>query len=427
MNGFPGSHDSDLYEESSALDAATENRAVVNDGVPDSQAHSGTVSQSSSVREPAAGAALAPATAASMPQSSPAPAAPSSVVATDGFRGVVNRLARTKLRATGAEVARRAAAEQAAADELAVRSSSWTRCMRVLVANRRGGVGKTVTSVLVAAALASLRGSGVAVAEFSDEAGGLAGRCEQPPVRGVDTLLARLVSAGGADGAFVYGNGQVQSSMATMYPTVDPDREPFTGPDVHSVVEALAPLFSTVIMDTGNGYRSAAFTAALGVTDVVIAPTLAGPDAVAGIRDLMNRLAGLGEHGRLLASRVIVVVVDDGRSVLSHREVLDELAVLGIDRSRVYAIPFDAHIASRGPVVFSQTTAASKRAWLAAGAAVAALLGAIDFDEALLEPAAVTASISPATRFEEPAPAPDPGPDRATNVFPHSVFQRKAN
>ncbi|MCB8793997.1 hypothetical protein, partial [Escherichia coli] len=85
--------------------------------------------------------------------------------------------------------------------------------MRVLVANRRGGVGKTVTSVLVAAALASLRGSGVAVAEFSDEAGGLAGRCEQPPVRGVDTLLARLVSAGGADGAFVYGNGQVQSSM----------------------------------------------------------------------------------------------------------------------------------------------------------------------------------------------------------------------
>lgn len=94
------------------------------------------------------------------------------------------------------------AAELAAADlgraRSLIRLSTWPRSVGILVANPKGGVGKTPLSLLTAGVLANIRGGGTIVLEVSDDPGALAVRAEGPAVAGVAELLRDMDEIRGA-------------------------------------------------------------------------------------------------------------------------------------------------------------------------------------------------------------------------------------
>ncbi|MFC3297796.1 hypothetical protein ACFOD2_16550 [Clavibacter michiganensis subsp. insidiosus] len=101
-------------------------------------------------------------------------------IARTGFRGFMNTVTGGVFKigpgaeeaAANAEVARREG------DERVIRQATWSRAVSVLVANRKGGVGKTPTSLILGGVLGSIRGGSVAVVEVTDDPGALGYRAE---------------------------------------------------------------------------------------------------------------------------------------------------------------------------------------------------------------------------------------------------------
>ena len=99
----------------------------------------------------------------------------------------------------------------------------------MLVANRKGGVGKTPTSLILGGVLGSIRGGSVAVVEVTDDPGALGYRAEGQPQRGLGELVRdrdEIHSAGQ-----LAGYTAPQTSFASVVASVGPRRE-LTGEDV---------------------------------------------------------------------------------------------------------------------------------------------------------------------------------------------------
>src|SRR5690606_33007741 len=124
-------------------------------------------------------------------------------------------------------------AEQAHLDaERRIRQATWSRSVNILVANKTGGVGKTVTSVVLSGILASVRGGSVASFEVSDATGALEKRGEGAPSRGLAELLEAVDTVGSA-GA-LGGYTAPQTSHADVIGSVK-DRPVLTDRDVRAV------------------------------------------------------------------------------------------------------------------------------------------------------------------------------------------------
>jgi hypothetical protein len=106
------------------------------------------------------------------------------------------------------------AAQQLEADRTAIRLASWPRSVGVLVANPKGGVGKTPTALILGGVLANIRGGQTVVFEVTDDAGALAVRAEGPMSAG----MAELVR----DAADIHGAGQLSTytTRQTSYAAV---------------------------------------------------------------------------------------------------------------------------------------------------------------------------------------------------------------
>lgn len=78
-----------------------------------------------------------------------------------------------------------------------------TRAGSLLVANPKGGVGKTPTGILVGGALAAARSGSVCIMEVSDDPGALAFRAEGNPVRGLGELVRNGLRSPAPDSSLV--------------------------------------------------------------------------------------------------------------------------------------------------------------------------------------------------------------------------------
>ena len=104
--------------------------------------------------------------------------------ATQGWRGGLARLG-LRVAPGAAELAALEEERELAQAEAIVRQSTWTRSVTILVANRKGGVSKTPTAILLGGTLAHVRGGGVVIPEVSDDPGMIALRAEGSPRRGL--------------------------------------------------------------------------------------------------------------------------------------------------------------------------------------------------------------------------------------------------
>ncbi|QOD43687.1 MinD/ParA family ATP-binding protein [Clavibacter zhangzhiyongii] len=291
------------------------------------------------------------------------------VVARTGFRGFMNSVTGGVFKiapgpeeaAANAEVARREG------DERVIRQATWSRAVSVLVANRKGGVGKTPTSLILGGVLGSIRGGSVAVVEVTDDPGALGYRAEGQPQRGLGELVRdrdEIHSAGQ-----LAGYTAPQTSFASVVASVGPRRE-LTGEDVVGVSRLIDEYYAIRVMDSGNQPSSSAFRGAVEVTDVLVVPVLNAGDAVLEAVALLDFLRELGGHAAMLADNAIIIRLHDGRPE-------DPAVVARIDRilddarpAQIFTVPYDAHIAERGPISLGSLDPEVARAFTAATAGV---------------------------------------------------------
>ncbi|WP_414173011.1 ParA family protein [Clavibacter tessellarius] len=144
----------------------------------------------------------------------------------------------------------------------------------MLVANPKGGAGKTPTSLCLAGVLASLRGN-VVVVEVADDPGKLLFRAEheRTPALGLgETRARRRPDRYRGPARRLHGtpdDARARHWDAGPAGTLDGDA-------VRRVVAKLDEFYSVRVMDSGNQYTSSAFMAALKATDVLVIPITAG-------------------------------------------------------------------------------------------------------------------------------------------------------
>lgn len=268
-----------------------------------------------------------------------------------GWRGVLRNMGFT-IKPSEAEIR---AAEIGSARSL-IRLSQWQRSVGVLVANPKGGVGKTPLSLAIGGCFASIRGGGAVVVEVADDAGALSVRAEGRAPVGVAELLRDVDEIRGA--GQLAGYVSQQTSYAAVIGTIG-DRAALTGADVRRITHKLDEFYPVRVMDTGNQPSSSAFDGALEYTDVLVIPVLDALDALQGAMQLLRHLHQLGGHAQYLAQNAIVVRTHDGRP--EDREVsayADELIGQAGIRA-VYHVPVDRHIAERTTLSYGQLAPAT--------------------------------------------------------------------
>jgi MinD-like ATPase involved in chromosome partitioning or flagellar assembly len=283
-----------------------------------------------------------------------------------GLRGLLTKVG-VKVPPGAAETAAIEAGEQLAVFEETIRQVTWTRAVSVLVANPKGGVGKTPTSLMLGGTIAAIRGGSVCIIEVSDDPGALTFRSEGSPNRGLGELVAdaeQIRSAGQ-----LAGYTAPQSSFAAVIGSVG-WRPRLDDTAVNSVVKVVDDYYAVRVMDSGNQPSSPAFGAAVMSADVLVVPIFDAGDAALEAAQLLEGLKAAGGRAGELAANAIVLRLHDGRP--EHPQVVARvdriLSSHGITHQ--HSIPFDAHIAERGQLTLAKLAPITRHALTGAAADV---------------------------------------------------------
>ena len=286
--------------------------------------------------------------------------------ATTGLRGALTSLG-IRMKPSAAELEERARTAARSHDEDVVRQATFTRAVSVLVANRKGGVGKTPVALLLGGALASVRGGSVAVVEVSDDPGALAFRAEGSPKLGIGELVTD------AHGIRTAGQLAGYTAPQTSYAAVigSPNaRNPLSGEDVAAISHLVDDYYSIRVMDSGNLHSSPAFLQAVAAADALVVPTLNAADSVLEAVNLLDALRAAGGHSADLAERAILIRLTDGR--YEHPQVLERISRV-IDKAgflATFEVPYDVHIAERGQLTLANLSPDARDSFTAAAAGV---------------------------------------------------------
>lgn len=291
-------------------------------------------------------------------------------VAQTGARGMLAKLG-MKIQPGAAELAAIGIGDQQRRHEDVVRQATWTRAVSILVANPKGGVGKTPTAVLLGGMLAAIRGGSVCIIEVSDDPGALTFRTEGSPTRGLGELVR--------DAATIRSAGQLagytapQSSFAAVIGSVGP-RQRLEGEHVTAIAGVVDDYFSIRVMDSGNQPSSTAFRAAAETADILVVPIFNAGDAALEAAGLLDALRAAGEKSAQLADAAIVLRLHDGRPENPQVVTRVDSILRSYGINHVHTIPYDPHIAERGQLSLGKLAPATRVAITAAAADVVTTL-----------------------------------------------------
>lgn len=290
--------------------------------------------------------------------------------ARSGLRGVLARLG-LPVSPSAREIAQLEQDADRVRHETTIRQATWTRAVAVLVANPKGGSGKTPTALLLGGVLAAIRGGSVAVLEVADDPGALAFRAEGTPALGVGELVRDIRSITNA--GQLAGYTAPQTSFAAVIGSTG-RRTRLTGDAVIDAAGTIDEFYAIRVMDSGNQPTSSAFTGALTVTDALVVPLMNAGDSVLEAIQLLDELRSAGRRTAELADHAIAVRLTDGRPEPEtiRQEVARLLTDAGIQH--IIDVPYDPHIAERGQLTLAAVNPATRAAFVTAAAAVVTTL-----------------------------------------------------
>ena len=281
-----------------------------------------------------------------------------------GVRGVLNAMG-LKLAPSKAELMER--------DNITKVSRHWVGPRTIAVVNGKGGSSKTPSTILLAALLARYGGGNVIAWDNNSTRGTLGWRTESGGHEAtVADLLPRASYLLGTEArasdleAFTHHQSVDRFDVLRSDPTQLASEQPADEVSFRAVHAVLARYYRIILIDTGNDESLPAWSSMIERTDAIVVPTITRPEHAESARLLLDGLARSGRHGERLAEQATVIVSQASASEPSpahYVEVFNGMARVAV------GIPYDPAM-SNSPLLLDSLGAASRRAWLAAGAAM---------------------------------------------------------
>lgn len=258
-------------------------------------------------------------------------------------------------------------------DEHAV-SRHWAGCRTIAVVNGKGGVGKTMTTAMLAAVFARHGGGNVLAWDNNDTRGTLGWRTEQGTY---DTTIkdllpsARELLAAGAGvsdiARFVHHQSEDRYDVLRSNPELLAAHQRIQTTEFDLLMQVAARYYRIVIFDSGNDESAERWLRMIDSSYQLVIPTLATPESAESAALLLDALRDRDDRSRQLADNAVVVVTEAEPDAREANRISDGFA--GQVRA-VTRIPFDRALKS-GPLRYDQIRPATRDAWLRATAAVA--------------------------------------------------------
>ena len=279
----------------------------------------------------------------------------------DGWRRVVYWLTggRVNLGPSPAEVAER---------QLMARAKTPVAgCRSIAVISRKGGVGKTTTTLMLGHTFASLRGDRVVALDGNPDAGSLGYRVRKETVATVTNLLADEREIVRYADIRSYTN-QAPTRLEVVASDDDPRITKALGEeDYRRAITLLERHYNLICLDTGTGVLESATKGILQLADqivVVMAPSLDSARAASSTLDWLNE----NGHAELVQTAVAVVNAVRGEGLVEVEKIEEHFA--GRCRA-VVQVPWDPHLGAGAETQVDRLRPATRRAYLEVAAAVA--------------------------------------------------------
>lgn len=245
----------------------------------------------------------------------------------------------------------------------------------VVVANEKGGAGKTPTALILSALLAEYRREAVVAWDVNELRGTLGRRAEisEPPLTVTDVLaaapeLARPEAEVGVLSAFL--RRQPQGNLVLASSEDGNAMRQIGHAECDIVRQLLLRRYGMVVCDTGNNAAAPNFLYTVDSSDVVVLPTAPSDVHLEVARAMLRMLASRATTSHLVSRAVLVVTSSTGARLEPEEE------RWFVDRiGRVVHVPADPAIAQGGKLVIADLSHESIKAWTqVAGAVIEAAL-----------------------------------------------------
>lgn len=288
--------------------------------------------------------------------------------ATEGLRGAVARATGLRVRPSSSEAERRRRIEQV--------SMQWPRARTISIVNGKGGVGKTVTTAMLAAVFARNGGTGVLAWDNNDTRGTLGWRTEksahdatvQDLIPQTGTLLGQRAQIAEI-ARFVHHQSTDKYDVLRSNPALLATNQRLTRDQFDALHDVATKYFRMVLFDSGNDESAPRWLRMVDVTDqLVVATTAQGESAESGallLEALHDRDAASAELARNAV--VIVLRAEQEASAADVKRVAQGFAPMV---RAVITVPFDRALHA-GALRFDSLAPETRDAWLHAAAAVA--------------------------------------------------------
>lgn len=270
---------------------------------------------------------------------------------------------------------RPSAAEVRRAAQRALVARQWAGCRTLAVVNGKGGVGKTMTTAMLAAVYAREGGGNVLAWDNNDTRGTLGWRTEQglydTTLRDLLPEAASLLAPGAGVSEisrFVHHQNADRYDVLRSNPELLATDQRINAAEFDVLMQVAARFYRMVIFDSGNDESAQRWLRMIDSSYQLVLPTLTTAESAESAALLLDALRGRDERSAALADRAVVLVTQsEPTGTTAARRIADGFT--GHVRA-VHIIQFDPALKA-GPLRFDTLRPRTRDAWLAVAASAA--------------------------------------------------------